>query len=216
VERVNALKPDLIALTGDFVSVRIYKDWDRKSARNATPCAALLSKLRARLGIFAVLGNHDFRTDPKIVAASIEGAGIPVLRNQAAEIHAAAGLWIAGVNDILNGADDLDQALANIPRGATTILLAHEPDFADDVAQQSAVQLQLSGHSHGGQIRIPVPGGVYAPYLPELGRKYPWGLRNVGGLTLYTNRGIGTLYVPSRVYCPPEITLLKLTRRAAD
>jgi predicted MPP superfamily phosphohydrolase len=91
-------------------------------------------------------------------------------------------------------------------------LLAHEPDIADDVAAESPVKVQLSGHSHGGQIRLPLVG---PPYLPELARRYPWGLRKVGDLSLYTNCGLGTFELPIRLNCPPEVTLVRLVRAPA-
>jgi len=110
------------------------------------------------------------------------------------------------VDDVLEGKPSLDLTLNGIPPGEPVILLAHEPDWADYVAKHP-VDLQISGHSHGGQIRLPLIG---APYLPVLGRKYPWGLRRIGPLTLYTNCGIGTIRIPMRLNCPPEITLFTL------
>ena len=110
------------------------------------------------------------------------------------------------MDDILSGKPRLDLALRGIPADEPVVLLAHEPDWADYVANHP-VDLQLSGHPHGGQIRIPFIG---APYLPPLARKYPWGLRRIGGLTLYTNSGIGTIEVPTRLNCPPEVTLITL------
>lgn len=117
-----------------------------------------------------------------------------------------ARLWIAGIDDVLTGAPDLHNALRQVPVGDVTILLAHEPDYAD-AASRFPVHLQLSGHSHGGQVRLPLLG---APILPSLARKYPAGLRQVGNLQLYTNRGIGVIDPPIRINCPPEITLLTL------
>ena len=105
----------------------------------------------------------------------------------------------------------MPRALHDIRRNETTILLAHEPDFADYVAAHP-VSVQLSGHSHGGQIRLPFIG---SPYLPELARKYPWGLRRVGGLNLHTNCGLGTIELPIRWNCPPEVTLIRLVYRPA-
>jgi predicted MPP superfamily phosphohydrolase len=104
------------------------------------------------------------------------------------------------------GAADLAKALRGIPKDETIVLLAHEPDFAD-YATRCAVSLQLSGHSHGGQVRFPFLG---APYLPELARKYPWGLRRIGAMALYTNVGIGTIGPPLRWRCPPEVSVLTL------
>jgi predicted MPP superfamily phosphohydrolase len=104
----------------------------------------------------------------------------------------------------------MDQTLRGIPPVEATILLAHEPDFADEAANYP-IDLQLSGHSHGGQIWIPVIG---APWLPPMSRRYPRGLYRVKDLTLYTNMGIGTIHAPIRLNCPPEVTLITLRSQA--
>lgn len=208
VQAANQLQPDLVVLTGDFVTQGPFTgQYDPPSARDAEPCSHILSRLRSRLGIFAVLGNHDYYTDPNVVAEILRSRGFRVLRNQSFAVEEnGARLWIAGVNDVVAGADDLEAALQQVPPSEPVVLLAHEPDFADWVPPHR-VDLQLSGHSHGGQIVLPVIG---PPYLPPLARKYPWGLRRLGPLTLYTNRGVGTITLPVRFNCPPEITLLTL------
>ena len=208
VEAANRLQPDLAVLTGDFVTQGPFRErHDVRSARDAEPCSQILSRLRAPLGTFAVLGNHDYYTDPEIVAEILRSRGFHLLRNQSFPLERdGARLWIAGINDAVAGADDLGQALQNISAPEATILLAHEPDFADWVPP-GRVDLQLSGHSHGGQIVLPIIG---PPYLPPLARKYPWGLRRLGPLTLYTNRGVGTITLPIRYNCPPEVTLFTL------
>lgn len=201
----NALQPDLVVLTGDFVTQRFRHD--AKSAQDAEPCAQILAGVRARLGIFAVLGNHDYYTDPDVVAEILSGRGFHVLRNQCFPVEQEGSrLWLAGVNDVVAGADNIELALHHAPAAEPVVLLAHEPDFADWVPAHR-VDLQLSGHSHGGQIVLPLVG---PPYLPPLARKYPWGLRRLGPLTLYTNRGVGTITLPVRFNCPPEITLFTL------
>jgi len=130
-----------------------------------------------------------------------------VLSNQSTPIESnGARFWLSGVDDVLGGAADLEAALRAIPAGEATVLLAHEPDYADRVARHS-VDLQLSGHSHGGQVRLPF---MRPMYLPDLARKYIWGLYTIGGLTLYTNAGLGTVEVPVRLNCPPEVTLFTL------
>ena len=208
VQAANQLQPDLVVLTGDFVTQGPFTgQYDPPSARDAEPCSQILSRLRSRLGIFAVLGNHDYYTDPNVVAEILRSRGFHVLRNHSFAVEQEGSrLWIAGVNDVVAGADDLELALQKIPASETVVLLAHEPDFADWVPP-GRVDLQLSGHSHGGQIVLPVIG---PPYLPPLARKYPWGLRQLGPLTLYTNRGVGTITLPLRFNCPPEITLFTL------
>jgi uncharacterized protein len=211
VRATNELDPDIVVLTGDYVTVPIYGS-SLSSSRWATPCAQILSELNAPMGIFAVLGNHD-QCNPQFIAKSLENHGITLLRNYALHVErAGARLWIAGVDDVLEGKPRLDESLRTIARGEATVLLAHEPDFADAV-KEYPVDLQLSGHSHGGQIRLPLVG---APCLPALGRKYPCGLRHLGPLSVYTNRGLGTVVLPVRYNCPPEVTLLTLRSGVAS
>ena len=212
IRAANKLNPDAVVLTGDFVTRPLFR-LQRRAIDNiqaqAEPCAELLSHLRPRQGTYAVLGNHDQNSKPALITASLEKYGIRVLRNRAVSLERnGRRIWIAGVDDALIGAADLPQAISGIPTGDTTILLAHEPDIADEVAEY-AIRVQLSGHSHGGQIRLPWTG---PPYLPELARRYPWGLRKVGDLSLYTNCGLGTIGLPIRWNCPPELTLVRLVR----
>jgi len=204
VRTTNDLKPDLIALTGDYVTLSAFGD-RTSAAHHAKPCAQLLSELHAPLGIFGVLGNHD--QEARTIARTLEMYGIAILRNFHLYVErAGARLWITGVDDVLEGSANLDQALRGIPAEDCTVLLAHEPDYAD-VAAHYRVDLQLSGHSHGGQVNLPVLG---PPYLPALARKYPRGFRQVGPLALYTTRGLGTTFLPIRFGSPPEITFLTL------
>jgi uncharacterized protein len=207
---VNALHPDLIVLTGDFVSLPVFGDAE-EGASAAEPCAELLRQMHAPYGLWAVLGNHDIFTDPDRITSVLVGAGIKVLSNQSVPIERdGARFWLAGVDDVLGRTADLDATLHVVPSDEATILLAHEPDFADEVTRYP-VDLQLSGHSHGGQVRVPL---IRPLYLPDLARKYVLGLYKIGGLTLYTNPGIGTVRVPVRLNCPPEITLFTMRRSA--
>lgn len=204
---VNSLRPDLIVLTGDFVTASPFDGGEEKAASNAEPCAALLAQMHAPHGLWAVLGNHDWATDPRRVARSLREHNIEVLANQSAPMEIkGARFWLAGVSEILFRTSDLPATLANVPRDEATILLAHEPDYADYAAHHP-IDLQLSGHSHGGQIRLPFLPPLY---LPEMARKYYAGLYQVGPLTLYTNIGLGTMDVPIRLNCPPEITFITL------
>jgi predicted MPP superfamily phosphohydrolase len=212
IAKVNDLHPDLIVLVGDFVSVPLIDGDDRNAASAAEPCATLLRQMHAAYGSWAVMGNHDYYTDPRHVTAALQSEGIRVLANQSAAVEANdARFWLAGVNDVLSRTADLDQTLHSVPADEATILLAHEPDYAD-YASRFPVDLQLSGHSHGGQVRIPFVGPLY---LPDLARKYVWGLYRVGALSLYTNPGLGTVGLPVRWNCPPEVTLLTLRRSSA-
>ncbi len=207
VERVNALRPDMIALTGDFISAGPMAK--RVSVDFAYHCADLLTRLECP-NKFASMGNHDVMVSRIEVTDALASRNIPVLHNDAIPIEKdGARLWLAGVADALVGTDaDLDAAL---PRGRIAsreplILMAHEPDYVDKVVG-SGVDLMLSGHTHGGQVRIPF---VPPMNLPPLGRKYIEGHFRFGGLQLYVTRGIGTVGVPFRFRCPPEITLITL------
>lgn len=193
-------KPDLIVLTGDFV-------WH--DAGLARQLVDPLRRLRAPLGVFAVYGNHDHWAGIRQVAAALDMADITLLENQAiALVSGQERLWLAGIGDVWEEQHDLALALQPVPEEQCTLLLAHEPDVADQVAA-FAVDLQLSGHSHGGQVRLPLVG---PPVLPYLGRKYPQGLYRIGSLQLYTNRGIGVIAPPIRFNCRPEVTVVTLRR----
>jgi predicted MPP superfamily phosphohydrolase len=203
------LNPDLVALTGDFVSAPVVKEQvsNNRASMQAYPCSDLLKDLRAREGIWAVMGNHDAATSSVHVQTALKQAGIQVLSNRAVPIERGGRrFWLAGIDDVLIGTPDLKGALRDVPPSEPVVLLVHEPDFADRSANHS-VDLQLSGHSHGGQVRIPWVGAIY---LPPMGRKYPRGLRKIKNLMLYTNVGLGTLYIPVRFACAPEITFITL------
>ncbi|RPI52439.1 MAG: metallophosphoesterase [Chloroflexi bacterium] len=202
VEAANALQPDLVVLTGDYVL---------GSATYAELCAAELAALRAPLGVHAVPGNHDYWTDIATVSGALAAAGLPLLRNEARRLEVGTTpLWLAGLDDVYEGHDDLDTALAPVPQGEPVLLLVHEPDFAARAALAPwSILLQLSGHSHGGQVRLPLVG---RPILPWLGRIYPAGLQAVPGaaLQVYTNCGVGVVEPPVRFNCRPEVALLTL------
>ena len=209
VRIANEVNPDLVVLTGDFVTSPTLRrrSFVMGAAKQAEPCAEILRRLHARFGIWAVLGNHDAFTDPLYIEATLRRAGIQVLRNGAVPVEwRQQRFWLTGVDDVLAGSDNLEKALRGVPGTEAVVLLAHEPDFADRAATYP-VDLQLSGHSHGGQVRFPLVGPVY---LPKLARKYPLGLRQVGSLKLYTNPGVGTLLIPVRWNCPPEVTIITL------
>lgn len=213
VEQVNRLAPDLVAMTGDYVSNGpMPAGW---GAKHADPCAEMLAGIDCQQK-WCVLGNHDVAVGARTVTNALEAHGLPVLANRHVPFERnGARLWIAGVKDIGMSDPDLDMAA---PRGLQTanepvILLGHEPDYADRVVKHGGVDLMLAGHSHGGQVRFPIVGPLY---LPKLGRKYVEGLFHLpDGLQLYVNRGIGAVGVPFRLDCRPELTLLTLRCRRA-
>lgn len=195
-------RPDLILLGGDYIS---------DSPRYAEDAAAVLGELarEAPLGAYAVLGNHDagerFR-DRRVVQA-LEGVGIRVLRNEAAVVDTGrARLWIAGVDEAIMATADPARTFADVPAAAAALALWHEPDFADQTAVFGAFA-QLSGHSHGGQVRLPVLGPLMLPYG---GRRYVMGFNDASGMPVYTTRGVGVYLPPLRLNCPPEVTLITL------
>jgi len=213
VERINQLQPDVVVLTGDFVS-----DGPRSrgfAAAAAWTCANLLSELKCRQ-LYAVLGNHDVSVGRRRVSAALKANGIHVLLNACLPMERSGGrIWLAGVDDPLMGRPNLDLAvpasIRNLP-DEPVVLLCHAPDYADAVVQHPAgkgIGLMLSGHTHGGQIRLPLLGPLA---LPEMGRKYIEGWFRLGGLQLLVNRGIGTVGVPFRIDCPPEVSLIALRR----
>ncbi len=207
IQIVNGLNPDLVVLTGDFVTTSLFsKAPEPAAAKAAEPCAKLLRELRAPLGSLAVLGNHDVTADPHFVTEALEAQGITVLRNRSHVLERGQNrLWLCGL-DSMEGHPRLDQVLQGVPSHESVVVCVHEPDFADE-ASRYPVDLQLSGHSHGGQIWIP---GIGAPWLPLYARKYPRGQYRVGRLLLYTNIGLGTIRIPMRFHCVPEVTLITL------
>lgn len=200
VQRTNALEPDLVVLTGDYVL---------ETAASIFDLAPELAKLNPRHGIFAVLGNHDHWTDAAVVKQGLMAQGIELLHNKGALLNDSQ-LFLAGVDDLWSGEPDIGSALAGWRAGIPTLLLAHEPDFADDFLLDGRIQLQLSGHSHGGQVRVPGLGPIV---LPRYAQKYHNGLYQVGQGQVYVNRGIGVVDPAVRLNCPPEITEIVLSGR---
>ena len=207
VKAVNDARPDVIVITGDYVTSTWIFDIGQRTAEGIEECAGILKGLRAPLGTYAILGNHDWSTDPDRIADALRGAGIRVLRNEAIPIERGKSrLWIAGTDCAFFNHADMDRALSPVRDDDAVLLLAHEPDFADYAARYP-VDLQLSGHSHGGQIVAPWIG---PPHLPRLARKYVRGRYKVREMELYTNRGIGVVGLPMRYQATPEVTVVQL------
>jgi uncharacterized protein len=199
VDRVNQMHPDLVVLTGDFVT---------RNAEEYTPNLKVLKALTPMDKTLAILGNHDAWTNPDLVQQTLEAAGIDVLANQVVTLdRGLQQLHIGGVDDVWAQRDRLQDVLAALPITGAAILLAHEPDFADTSAATGRFDLQLSGHSHGGQVRLP----FMKKFFPPLAYKYPMGQYQVGSMIQYTNRGLGSSGIPIRFNCRPEITIFTLT-----
>lgn len=202
VETANRLKPDIIALTGDYIS---------KERHYAAPCAEMLGRLKARHGVYAVLGNHDHWVDAPLLTDLFRAEGITVLINEGMRFEKnGAAFWLAGVDDTMVGLEDLSLALAGARKDEMKLLLAHNPVVLRRAARAS-VDLVLSGHTHGGQVAIrgerSASGKVRRRLLKGLGRQ--------GNTQIYVNRGLGTVVLPIRYGCPPEISLLELRTSAS-
>ena len=208
IHRINSLDPDVVFLTGDFVT---YGFGTRKFAIGAAwQCANILLGLKCRR-IYAALGNHDIMICAAEVTRALTDNGIRVLRNGYLPIeHGGSRIWLAGLDDPVVGHPRPDLAIPdsirNVP-GEPVILLCHAPDYARRLIADPAgraVSLMLSGHTHGGQIRLPLVGALV---LPKGGKHFPEGAYRLGKMQLYVNRGLGTVGIPFRFDCPPEITL---------
>lgn len=209
VNTVNQLDPDLILITGDFVSYGLGPL--SIALKAAGICAEILSGLKAPHR-YACLGNHDTHVGVAQVMRPLEAHGISFLVNSYTAIEKGdSRLWLCGTADAAVAVADLNLA---VPARAKdpVLLMCHEPDFADNIVSHPRfpqIDLMLSGHSHGGQVKLPCIGPLV---LPRWGKKYPEGLYRFGHMQLYVNRGLGTVGVPLRWNCPPEISHFTLTR----
>jgi uncharacterized protein len=200
VRTVNGADADLIAVTGDFITSHAPK--------HAQDLITTLRDLHAPDGVAGILGNHDHWSSATVIRRVIAESGMLDLDNAVHTLQrGGALLHIAGVDDIWERKERLDDVLAAMPREGAAVLLAHEPDFADTSAASGRFGLQISGHSHGGQIIAPFIGPLR---LPLYALKYPLGRYQVGQMTQYTNRGIGMLQPHVRLNCRPEITVYTL------
>ena len=198
--RLLAEAPDIVFLTGDYISGGFAASWIGAAAGALSPLRA------APRGVFAVLGNHDYADGHSgDLAAALEGSGFHVLRNRAVPFPGVDGAWIVGLESALMAFQNPVQALAGVPENAVKLLLVHEPDYADDAPR--GISLQLSGHSHAGQVRVP---GLPPLHCPQLGARYPEGLQQAQNHLVYTTRGVGMMGPQVRFCCPPEITILRI------
>jgi predicted MPP superfamily phosphohydrolase len=203
VAAVNARRPDLVLLLGDYIDPEV------RFGSSVAPGAVAerLAALRAPLGVVAVLGNHDWHNDGPGMRAALRAAGIPVLENDAMR---AGEVWVAGVEDTRYRGPDIEETLAAVPDGAPVILLSHDPDLFPRVPHR--VALTVSGHLHGGQVGVPL---VRRPFIPSrFGERYARGHVVEDGRHLYVTAGFGTTGWPVRLLAPPELVVLRLTAAA--
>jgi hypothetical protein len=204
VARVNALKADMIAVPGDFVNNQVQEVY---------PFAEAFSELVAPYGVFGVMGNHDFYTEnPEQVARVVDECGVKLLRNDRITIRKGSSEFLlVGVDDV--GRDErqlikLDTALGEAPPQIPRVLLCHRPYYLP-MASGKKIDLVLSGHTHGGQVVFGKFGGItFAP--AAIASPYIWGKYRHGFAQMYVSRGIGTVGLPVRFNCPPEITRIVL------
>jgi predicted MPP superfamily phosphohydrolase len=199
VAMTNALRPDIVALAGDYV---------HRHDHYIAPGIAELGQLNARLGRFAVRGNHDNQGCQSISRAALAAAGLTELNNRGTWLERrGARLRICGVGDLWTDRQDLDAALGDATEEDSVLLLSHNPDFVETI-RDPRVGLVLSGHTHGGQVVLP---GVGAPIVPSrYGQKYLYGLVQGPCCRVFVTRGVGTITPPVRFLCRPEVVLITL------
>ncbi len=195
VALANAAEPDLTVITGDFVS---------NDRNDIDPCARIVCDLRARLGVFAVLGNHDYYTDAPRVLHALAHVGVKVLVNQSVCLE--GGLHLVGLDEDRHGKPNLAHAFAGLPSQSPALVLLHNPAFAEKIADRACVA--LAGHTHGGQVRVPI---LTAREVRRIGAKhYRAGWFTLGKTRLYVNQGLGQVGLPLRLFCHPEVAFLTL------
>ena len=203
--RASRLKPDLLVVTGDIV---------HNSPAFARQAAEAIASIPAPYGVYACLGNHDFWAGPDAVEGELERAGVRVLRNRGVLLERSGdGLWLCGVDDPWSGRFDLRAALRGRPQGAATVLLSHQPNTWQR-AQDLGVELQLSGHTHGGQVALLWLHRSLS--LARLITPFVAGLYRAGRSYLYVNRGAGSVMPMVRLVARPEVTELTLVPAPED
>lgn len=204
VEAINRQHPDLIFLTGDYFS-------DAEAMhRHLGGLRERLTALKANLGVFAVAGNHDHWASFATIEHALQGAGVRVLANDSVRLTLPEGdLTVVGVDDLWSRRAEPSRAFREITSGDCTIVLAHNPDTAAYLNQFN-VGAMLSGHTHGGVVRIPFYGSPLRSML-RIGKEYYAGLNRYGNFYIYTNRGLGTFWLRVRLNCRPEVAHFRLT-----
>jgi uncharacterized protein len=203
VEATNALQPDLVLIPGDLVIQEVLGG----SFVAPEQAAAVLARLRAPLGVWATLGNHDWWLDAPKVAAALERHRIRVLEDKAARIvRGASHFWLVGISDFWEGPHDLHAAFEPVTDDAPVLAFTHNPDVFPEMRQRFS--LLIAGHTHGGQVHLPLLGRPIVP--SKYGERFAYGHVVEGGRHLYVSPGLGTSILPVRFRVPPEVTLLEL------
>ncbi|HKY45277.1 MAG TPA: metallophosphoesterase [Pyrinomonadaceae bacterium] len=204
VERTNQLQPELIVILGDYMS------GDGMVKRRVEPrvFAPILKDLRAPLGVYSVLGNHDWWDDGKKLRQELEQNGIKILENETAQVNARnRSLWLVGLSDLWTRPQRINETVEKVPQGEPLIALAHNPDIFPRLPQH--VPLLMAGHTHGGQVRFPFIGSVVES--TRMGDRYSRGHIFENNHHLFVTSGIGTSILPVRFGVTPEIVLLTIT-----
>lgn len=200
VQLVNQQAPEIVAITGDFVTFHPEK--------YTSDIVKALRRLKPNEATVAVLGNHDHWSNARVVRSALREAEVIDVSNTVYTVHKRGKcLHFSGVDDVVTDMADVGAVLGALPSEGAAILLAHEPDFARNSAETERFDLQISGHTHGGQVRLPKIGPIF---LPKEGRQFPVGLYRTNGMYHYTNRGLGTAELQFRWNCPAEITVFTL------
>jgi len=203
VERTNDLHPDLIVILGDYMS---SNGWVTRRVEPEV-FGPILKDLRAPLGVYSVLGNHDSWYGGVKVRRALEQNGIKVLENESTHVDArGTSLWLVGLADLWTRPQRISETIAKVPEGQPLIALTHNPDIFPNVPQR--VPLLLAGHTHGGQVRFPIIGSVVES--SDYGERWERGHVFEDNHHLFVTSGIGTSIVPVRFGLPPEIVLLTL------
>jgi predicted MPP superfamily phosphohydrolase len=200
VDLVNELDSNLVAITGDFVSTN--------PEHLRQDLTAELSRIKAEDGVYASMGNHDHWTNVVVVRQIVKASGIKELKNDHITLQRGKEQFhLCGVDDYWEKHADAEKVVKNMPAEGCAVLMAHEPDYADISAETGRFDLQISGHSHGGQVVLPFIG---PPVIPSYAEKYPLGIYKVKEMIQYTNRGAGMIKPYVRFNCRPEITVFAL------
>ncbi len=204
VKMVNELNSDMVMITGDFIEQFCYREEYIK------PCMQELASVQPREGVFAVLGNHDHKTDPEKITEELQRVGICVLRNENKRLRrGSSAIQILGVDDLVMEKDDMEKTLDGVNQHEIKILMSHSPDIAEN-HKLRGIDLILSGHTHGGQIYFPLFGAPHTRFASAYGQKYISGLVQYNDIQIYVNRGIGAAFPAARFMCKPEITVFTL------